>query len=349
MVKGIRGWWSRQSLRTHFVVLTMLVLATGSFVAYTVARNVYQIIVEEQEKALFDAKLNEARSIADLMVNIGNWATHYNGLWARALKEDQDSVGSFLDQECTRKVDAKAGKEEEVCYQRKNPALVQREVADVIEKSAMRAKPRIVSDKFVNPNNAPNRFELVALENIRQSGDSSSEYYERTSGQLLYAQKIIGTPGCLKCHGTPAAAPASMRDKYPLSNGYGYEVGKVVGLLSVRLPLDAVTPVESNFSMVMRRLSTPVLVGFGAFVLTLLAVFVLYSRGVVSPLRRLTSVALAARDAELGEQVHFPRFAENEHESGNEIHQLSHAVKALHESLTISQELAREEQAGREG
>lgn len=72
-------------------------------------------------------------------------------------------------------------------FHRKNPALVQRELSDITIASPARAKFRMTSDRYMNPNNAPSDFDK-AMNATRESG--ASEYSEVRGGQLLYARRL---------------------------------------------------------------------------------------------------------------------------------------------------------------
>ena len=94
---------------------------------------------------------------------------------------------------------------------------MQRELSDITMASPAKAKFRMTSDRFMNPNNAPSEFDKVAMGVIRDSG--ASEYSEVRGGQLLYARRLIADKGCLKCHGAPASAPAAVTALYPGPQG----------------------------------------------------------------------------------------------------------------------------------
>lgn len=331
------GWWQRQTLRKRLAAHLALVIAAGALLLTVLSQGIYDIAVKDQENAIFSARVNEAKTLADMSDNIGVWASHYGGMWSQVARANllDASTGSHVDQNCyaSKSLD---GRKDDVCYVLKNPALIQREVSDVTERSESRAKFRMTSDKFVNPNNAPNRFESAALESIRDSG--KQEYYEVKGEELLYARRIVATNGCLQCHGVPEDAPALMRARYPLSKGYGYEVGKVVGVTSVRIPLDAVQkPPRIGLADALKRLGWPAWAGLGLLALAIANVFFDFSRNVVRSLRILTDSTVRARDAEVGQVVELPVFVKNEHQSANEIHRLSHAIKAFHEAFAITQ------------
>lgn len=48
---------------------------------------------------------------------------------------------------------------------------------------------------------------------------------------------VISDPGCLSCHSTPDAAPASMIDLYGAKNGFGWKLNEVLGARIVSVPM----------------------------------------------------------------------------------------------------------------
>lgn len=311
------------------------------------------------------AKLNEARTVTDMVENIGTWSSQYKGIWVR--KESTDSklnVGDFLNQEyaVTPGTAAPASSftsapaspanlataatppaikstanpdyaipdiiVSSTTYHQKNPALIQREMSQITEKSNAKAKFRMTSDKFMNPDNAPNLFELSALEAIRAK-PYANEFYQANDTELTYARGITATVNCMKCHDTPEKAPKAVREKYPSLRGYGYKPGEVIGVISVKVPLDNAS------KTLLDNLSQNAWIIVGAFSSALLFMFYVIRSMIISPLRRLRKFADDVRDAEAGVTVKAPAFVKDEYSSKNEIHQLSQALKALQGAIKI--------------
>jgi protein-histidine pros-kinase len=59
------------------------------------------------------------------------------------------------------------------------------------------------------------------------------------TGQYLFLARPfkITTPGCLACHSTPDAAPASMVKKYGAHNGFGWKHNEIIGAQIVNVPM----------------------------------------------------------------------------------------------------------------
>jgi diguanylate cyclase (GGDEF)-like protein len=95
-----------------------------------------------------------------------------------------------------------------------------------------------VSDVPRNPNNQADRFELEAINWFRSNSQATERMRDIVTdqgvGYLLFTAPIRIEPFCLKCHGERAAAPSSIRERY--SEAYGYKVGDMRGVVSIRIP-----------------------------------------------------------------------------------------------------------------
>jgi hypothetical protein len=109
---------------------------------------------------------------------------------------------------------------------------------------------RRVSDRLRNPLNEPDPAERRELERMRQldaQGELTGEIVrvvERGGDRSLHLMRPIRIqPGCLACHGEPAAIPPDVRqilaDRYPDDRATGYATGDLRGAVSVRVPLSA--------------------------------------------------------------------------------------------------------------
>ena len=139
--------------------------------------------------------VSEGRTVADMVENIGRWASQYGGVHVRTIGSNAKIPGNFL----TRSVYAVSGADGQVlagakveaaaaerdalerveAYHWKNPALIQREVADVITASGSKARYRLTARTVLNKNNAPDRFETEALDAIQAAADSKADADQR--------------------------------------------------------------------------------------------------------------------------------------------------------------------------
>jgi len=246
--------------RALLVGLTALFIAATGFVTWQVA----QTLVVEQA-------IGESRTVADMAENIGRWASKYGGIHVRTQGAKATLPGNFLTRVVYAqgngdasvlsgaRVEGRAAEREAMerleAYHWKNPALVQREVADVVRDSGSKAQFRLTAQTVLNRNNAPNAFEREALDVIRAAFDQGAaagsdksaasknpaalEYWTERGGRLLYARAVLAQPSCLRCHDTPDKAPEFLRTNLQFNGGggFGYVAGKPAGLVSVSVPL----------------------------------------------------------------------------------------------------------------
>lgn len=207
------------------------------------------------ESLVLSQSVSESRTVADLVENVGRWASQYGGVHVRTVGTDARIPGSFL----TRAVYAassgdagvlsgtrggQGGVEHDAmqrveAYHWKNPALVQREVADVIAASGSKARYRLTARTVLNTSNAPDAFELEAMDALQAADGQRREYWTQRGGRLLYARAVVAQKSCLTCHASAAQAPEFLRTNTQFNGGggFGYVEGKPVGVISVALPL----------------------------------------------------------------------------------------------------------------
>ena len=233
------------SARRALLPLALLIAALGA-----AAWSGLQAVVVQQT-------VRESRTVADLAENVGKWASQYGGVHARTVGVDAKFPGNFLTRstfassagdsanlsgtrigESSLSQEALKGVES---YYWKNPALIQREVADVINASGSLSRYRLTARTVMNRNNAPNAFETEALDAL-QADAAQSEYWKVSNGQMMYARAVVAQKSCLRCHTTAETAPEFIRSNAMFNGGggYGYVEGKPVGLISVTVPLQSI-------------------------------------------------------------------------------------------------------------
>ena len=118
---------------------------------------------------------------------------------------------------------------------------------------------------------------------------------------LSLSHPIRVEPGCLECHSTPAAAPASMVDLYGTSNGFGWKAGEVVGAAIVSLPMRvARARADSTF--------VALIVGMAAvFAVVLVVLNLLLNAAVLRPVRRLAAAADEVSSGNMDAPEYVPR------------------------------------------
>lgn len=348
-------WFYRLPNIVQFITFMTLILAAGLILAWRL-----QITVVHNQA------LHRAQDTANMVEAVGDLSSAYNGFWVFKDPKKPGQVGDFLDHKILnphmgeQAVDASASaastsgavklplafnyspaglSDADIeaisklgAFLRKNPALVQRELSDVVEKSDMKVKFRMTSDRFFNPKNAPTRFELAALETMRSGQQTTSEYWELKNGALLYARRLTAKPACMACHDTLERAPSVIQAKYANSSGFGYVEGGVAGVISVTVPLD-----EASMGSIIHTMDISSWTALGvlaALVMASMAWFVSVT-GAASAMSRYMDKILKSRPGEKIERFALDR---DEASSRNEFHHVSMGIKALHRALKVSQD-----------
>ncbi|MBW2452452.1 MAG: DUF3365 domain-containing protein [Deltaproteobacteria bacterium] len=101
---------------------------------------------------------------------------------------------------------------------------------------------RHTSNRFRNPENAPDQYERKVLERMtnRASLDYVAEVTEFDGNPVFrYLQAAYADSSCLECHGKPDESPQFLRNIYPpeKDQAYNYKIGEVIGAVSVVIPI----------------------------------------------------------------------------------------------------------------
>ena len=228
----------------------LLALAVGAFAWW------------HSESLVLRQTVAESRTVADLAENVGRWASQYGGVHVRTQGADAKIPGNYLTRKVYAATDGDAGvlqgvqnqaaEQERAALQRleayhwKNPALIQREVADVIAASGSKARYRLTAATVLNPNNAPNAFEREAMDVLK--GGERKEYWKVMGSELHFARAVVAQKSCLTCHASAAKAPEFIRTNQQFNGGggFGYQEGRPAGVISVAIPLPATAAARAS-------------------------------------------------------------------------------------------------------
>ena len=125
------------------------------------------------------------------------------------------------------------------------PAYVTNQVAKDLRKNE-NFYVRQVSDKYRNPNDKPNQYELKII-NYFKNNKNAKEFYEFNSKNIsfkekniYYAKPLFIQKSCLKCHGDPKKdVPPKLYKKLIKLYGnkaFGYKIGDLRGIISLDVP-----------------------------------------------------------------------------------------------------------------
>jgi HAMP domain-containing protein len=174
-----------------------------------------------------------------------------------------------------------------------------------------------------NPNDRPSAVEIDLINRFRTDPklEELTGVRDNGAGPVFYlARPIKATEPCLACHSTPDKAPPAMVAKYGASNGFGWQLGEIVGIQTLTVPI--AEELKGSVELAVNLAAGLLLI----FVATYLAIRYALQVMLVRPLRELS---VAAHDASLSTaaRVGMPT-------SGtSEIQDLAQSIRRLHESL----------------
>lgn len=140
----------------------------------------------------------------------------------------------------------------------------------------------------LNPTNIADRandWEVTLLQEFQDNlelKEMSGEVGEGSDQRFFLARPLrMPNEGCLQCHSTPEAAPASMVAKYG-NNGFGWKMGDVIGMQLVEVP------VAGPNGQAAKSLAVTIGALTCVFVLSLAVFLLLLRRYVTHPLEAIT-------------------------------------------------------------
>lgn len=182
-------------------------------------------------------------------------------------------------------------------------------------------------ESSLNPTNLADRasdWEVGLLREFKQDGKRRELLGETGSGKdrhFYVARPIrMTSTACLQCHSTPDVAPPAMVAKYGPYNGFGWQMGDVIGLQLVEVPTAPTQAKAFNSVLVTIGSLTSV------FVLTAVVFLLLLRRHVTHPLELLTRVAHAASVEQKAGDADFPSV-------GGQFGELHQAIVRLRSSV----------------
>ena len=199
-----------------------------------------------------------------------------------------------------------------------------------------------VSDRPRNPANQADHFELAAMDFFRNNPNAAERMAPIQDADerrwFHYTAPIWIEPYCLKCHGKREDAPESIRQQY--AESYGYQLGDLRGVLSIKLPLERF---EADLQ---KQWMSRLWWNLGAYLLVFLVLGLLMDRLI---LRRLEQLRAGAARLSLGESD--VRVAESGQDELTELartfNQMADNVATREKALACQRDLLEETVAAR--
>lgn len=187
-----------------------------------------------------------------------------------------------------------------------------------------------------NPEHKAAAWEEDIIQYFRNHDDVKEYTGVRSTptGQYLFLSSPfkITKEGCLACHSTPDAAPASMIKKYGSHNGFGWKHNEIVGAQIVNVPMDIpIARADATFYAFM--------VILGSVFAAILVVLNIFLHLII--LRRVNKIAAKAEEISKGNMT----VDEFEQNGKDELSSLGHSVNLMYRSLSSAVKLLDKTQA----
>ncbi len=204
------------------------------------------------------------------------------------------------------------------------PAFSATEVLARIQKNHPEYAYKEATLNPTNPRDRALEWEADVIAEFRKSADLKEFVGERDTpaGRALYIARPIriADGACLRCHSTVETAPRTLVEKYGPANGFGWQLGEVVGLQMVSVPTAVpLARAHAAWALFMGMLSA-------VFVLIAVALNAMLWWLVIRP---VTKLARLADRVSLGE-LSAPGFASGAHD---EIGRLAASFTRMRRSL----------------
>lgn len=185
---------------------------------------------------------------------------------------------------------------------------------------------KISSDNPLNPKNKPEPLEQKLIQHYRDNRDEESIVESgviQGKSFLVSSRPSVAKPGCLQCHGRPAEAPEPVTLKYGTRQGYHYNVGEVVGVTSVGVPLQDV------YQLVLKR--SLIAMGILTFMFALIAIIIsaIVKRSIIAPVVAITGLATALSKGDLQHTI-------KQEQNSVELSELAKAFERLRLSISAA-------------
>jgi PAS domain S-box-containing protein len=219
-------------------------------------------------------------------------------------------------------------KQDEFIPETMSTSYVARRIFDEVRKEFPDYIIKFSSDSPRNPKNRAGKAELKIIEMFNNNPRLKRWKGIITINGKPYMSKFSARrmqPSCLRCHGDPADAPASLLERYGSKAGFHRPVGKVIGLDTVAVPMDKI-----NKKLWAESIKNIFISGMGILLL-FTGIALAFKFLITDRLRNITR-----HFEQVAEQTHYDEMEPIEIEGKDEINALASSFNSLSEKLKRS-------------
>ena len=192
-----------------FNIFTIISVVWTLFIALIVFYLTYQKYEQIEDLALLEAKTSINKDIA-----YRKWVATHGGVYVPITKETQPNPYLKIP---NRDLNTTSGIQLTLI----NPAYALRQMTEQYSE-LYGIKSHLSSDKYINPNNAPDTWEKRSLQTLARTKKDVYEFRTIDDQKYLsYMTPFFVKPECMKCHGEQ-----------------GYKIGDIRGALTISLTMD---------------------------------------------------------------------------------------------------------------
>jgi signal transduction histidine kinase len=237
------------SLRTKFIIfIGAIISAFYLFMLYRTAVFDEKMILKQAEQ--------QARMLHKQILLTRQWASDHNGLFIMQRKGIEPNP--FLELPV---VTDSLGHS----YYMRNPAMITRELSVYAQRDGL-GYFRVTSLKPVNPANAPDVFEKIALEAFDAGTAEVIDVDKSAMGRVVrFIAPLVVTESCLGCHAR-----------------HGYGVGDIRGGLSITIPIDWA------HDLINKNMKALLFIGVMSILIVTIALFLMFESLIVHRIKNLS-------------------------------------------------------------
>jgi HAMP domain-containing protein len=187
-----------------------------------------------------------------------------------------------------------------------------------------------------NPRDLADDFEAQLVTRFRdEAGLAELSGFRNLDGaEVFYTARplAVGSEACLRCHGDPALAPASLINTFGSENGFGWNLNEIVAAQVIYVPGERVSDAT------WLSLSVVMVVFILVFALVILAINVLLGRNVVEPIRRLAGLAVMVGEDKMTGESEDIAWLNPIAERGDELGQLSRLFQKMARQVYVREQ-----------
>lgn len=264
-----------------------------------------------------------------LSIVLQNYAQQVVAERALLLIETMNSVRHYTSNQINPELASRL-ETEELFLPQTVPAYSTREVFEHLRTSE-EYNEFFYKEATLNPTNLrdkADKFEAEIIKSFRSNLNKQQQGFRSIpGGEIFYIARplVVTEASCLRCHGSPEAAPASLIATYGDDNGFNWKIGEIIGAQIISVPASEVFEDARH----LRFLVVGKVLGFLVLAVILLNIFLKFT--ITDPINKMSQLS---KRLSMGEMD-----VEFEQRSNDEIGILAASLNRLKVSLKMAMDM----------